>query len=745
MIVRDPLGGRAFAGTVRRSAWAVACAAWIASFALILATPDFYPRWFSVLAFAGSAAPLVWAIRTLRAPAGPTMALQVFTVVAWIIGVAQPFVVSQPAGRLDNAPLLHLAIVGMAVSACVVTFRVGAPLVVIECAAILVGRAPVVGWGLAIAEQGQHLAAGLLPYIAVRVARADADRVATATAKALDARTRATAAASRSLARQRLDGLIHDKVLAALMLAGRGRASEASGLALDALVHLAPEAAGGDSGNEPDSLTVIKEHAGGLGLRLMLEADDWPGGQSGEALRAATCEALTNVSRHSGAGAATVRAGWRGQVFVAEVVDRGAGFDPTTIPPGRLGVRERIVGALAAIGAEARIESRHGQGTRVIMSAVPTTIHELGTDAESVVGRTLLAAAPVVAAATAGAIVAGTRFLDKSWSEPLAITGMMVVPVLAVLLALTPARSRTWIMAVLATVGTWAALLANVRDPATLDWRFWFVGLFDVHLGIIAARRDIRMALMVIGAANALGVGVWLARGESNFWVPLFGNTFQCVAWAIGMGWFARASRRAAAKVSQQMVLTAEAEEAVARASALQAEITARQGGLDADVMPLLARIATGAPLAAPEAQRCHELEAATRDQLVAGSVLAPELVAAIADARGRGCRVSIVGRVNDGLATLGTSAGLDAFRGAATAILAIADGTDRITLRWAPDPTGQLATAVLAGSRANARPLAALAFPGVDIAVSAERDAILIEVQQAGSGRGGEAPGPDR
>jgi hypothetical protein len=43
-------------------------------------------------------------------------------------------------------------------------------------------------------------------------------------------------------------------------------------------------------------------------------------------------------------------------VFVVEVSDTGIGFDMNYIPPGRLGVQERIVGSLAVVEAS-RLQS----------------------------------------------------------------------------------------------------------------------------------------------------------------------------------------------------------------------------------------------------------------------------------------------------------------------------------------------------------------------------------------------------
>ena len=52
----------------------------------------------------------------------------------------------------------------------------------------------------------------------------------------------------------------------------------------------------------------------------------------------------------------------RAQVFVR---DRGAGFDPATVPADRRGLRESIIGRMERHGGTATIDSRPGAGTEI--------------------------------------------------------------------------------------------------------------------------------------------------------------------------------------------------------------------------------------------------------------------------------------------------------------------------------------------------------------------------------------------
>lgn len=82
-------------------------------------------------------------------------------------------------------------------------------------------------------------------------------------------------------------------------------------------------------------------------------------------------EALSNIRRHAGEQAATVRLAVRGNTLEMEIEDRGKGFSP---PPlvgpqaterrvhiGLRGMRERA----ALVNGELSVESRPGEGTRV--------------------------------------------------------------------------------------------------------------------------------------------------------------------------------------------------------------------------------------------------------------------------------------------------------------------------------------------------------------------------------------------
>jgi signal transduction histidine kinase/phage shock protein PspC (stress-responsive transcriptional regulator) len=83
------------------------------------------------------------------------------------------------------------------------------------------------------------------------------------------------------------------------------------------------------------------------------------------ALGAATREALVNVAKHAGVGAAdlyTEVTPTRVSVFVR---DRGAGFDADAVPSDRRGLRDSVTGRIARLGGTAHVRSAPGEGTEV--------------------------------------------------------------------------------------------------------------------------------------------------------------------------------------------------------------------------------------------------------------------------------------------------------------------------------------------------------------------------------------------
>jgi signal transduction histidine kinase len=94
---------------------------------------------------------------------------------------------------------------------------------------------------------------------------------------------------------------------------------------------------------------------------------DRPLDDAGHQLVAATREALRNAARHARGSGATLFAELGEGGAAVYVRDEGDGFDLERVPPARRGIRDSIVGRMAAVGGEATIDSLDGEGTEVAL------------------------------------------------------------------------------------------------------------------------------------------------------------------------------------------------------------------------------------------------------------------------------------------------------------------------------------------------------------------------------------------
>ncbi|HLT17672.1 MAG TPA: ATP-binding protein, partial [Acidimicrobiales bacterium] len=91
-----------------------------------------------------------------------------------------------------------------------------------------------------------------------------------------------------------------------------------------------------------------------------------------EALVGAIREAALNAARHAGVDEISVYVEVEPDRVEAFVRDRGRGFDPDAVEPGRLGIRESIRGRMARHGGRAEVHSAPGEGTEVALEIART-------------------------------------------------------------------------------------------------------------------------------------------------------------------------------------------------------------------------------------------------------------------------------------------------------------------------------------------------------------------------------------
>jgi signal transduction histidine kinase len=173
--------------------------------------------------------------------------------------------------------------------------------------------------------------------------------------------------------------MLHDRVLQTLETLARGEWSPDA----DLRAHLATEAAwlralveGHPLDQPADLLTALQtviQNRVRTGLRVEFNSTQLreaaqlrstlPAGLV-TALADATGEALTNVAKHSGLDAATVRATLTEHEVVISILDQGCGFDPQTVHHG-IGLTRSITHRIAEVNGVTRIDSTPGAGTYV--------------------------------------------------------------------------------------------------------------------------------------------------------------------------------------------------------------------------------------------------------------------------------------------------------------------------------------------------------------------------------------------
>lgn len=94
---------------------------------------------------------------------------------------------------------------------------------------------------------------------------------------------------------------------------------------------------------------------------------DRPLDDRGEALAAATREALRNAARHAPGSPIVVFAELGADGSGVYVRDEGPGFDPGAVPLRHRGVRDSILTRMASVGGSATVESTAGEGTEVAL------------------------------------------------------------------------------------------------------------------------------------------------------------------------------------------------------------------------------------------------------------------------------------------------------------------------------------------------------------------------------------------
>ena len=177
--------------------------------------------------------------------------------------------------------------------------------------------------------------------------------------------------------RQRIDALVHDRVLNTLLVAAKASSEpEQKAAALAATQAIASlESALAEQDTEI-KVTVLglyrslRKAALRASNRISIEIlsaglDEVPA-EIAQTVTEATLQAIDNALRHSNASQIQLLLGEPDtkEIFV-QVIDNGKGFNPERLPKDRLGVRSSIQARMSSVGGQANISSAIGVGTTV--------------------------------------------------------------------------------------------------------------------------------------------------------------------------------------------------------------------------------------------------------------------------------------------------------------------------------------------------------------------------------------------
>jgi signal transduction histidine kinase len=184
------------------------------------------------------------------------------------------------------------------------------------------------------------------------------------------------ASSERRTLELRSRALVHDTVLgelAAIGLMEPGPLSSGARASIRASLDAVrlPTGVDDDASTPSAAIASLLGRMSKLGVEVTLSGD--PGAlellaaDARDALVLAIDQALVNVATHAGTPRAELSVIHSGESVVVTIVDDGVGFDQDAVAHDRFGFRESIRGRVEAAGGSARILSKPGHGTSIVL------------------------------------------------------------------------------------------------------------------------------------------------------------------------------------------------------------------------------------------------------------------------------------------------------------------------------------------------------------------------------------------
>ena len=490
---------------------------------------------------------------------------------------------------------------------------------------------------------------------------------------------------ARGRARARSNGLIHDYVLSALILAfkpgiARSDARAGADAALSALVPDPPSDATMDAAQLRGVFeTLVAPGQPHWSVTLDLPSGEWRiPGDVGRALSAATHEALNNVRVHAGSDASNpckpaqcrVEVVGRRDCVRVTITDTGCGFDVSRGTEGRHGVSQSIVERMRAIGGgSATLASHPGDGTQVTLEWSAPRRHVTSRQ----VVRSAIAWRPRVgqgdkdpsrtqwdlkvrgAAESRGArllVVVGVAFhmymVAIEFSHGAYTHAVPVVLALALMAVSGGALVAPWPDRVVPKPVAWGsaatigvinvAVLVMIRNTSGWPgWSSWSAGASMLLLALLLIRQCTAEAVVGFAGLEAAIVAWVVIQGRPPFLIVSFsiGHVLTFIFWFALVRWsgIATSAIKRSLKAESRARLDKELHVSANRAMAVKlADVSVRVRGTleairDQELTPELS-------------MKALLLEAELRDEIRAPYFTGTEVVAAARRARSRGVEV---------------------------------------------------------------------------------------------------------
>ena len=238
-------------------------------------------------------------------------------------------------------------------------------------------------WDAALLDAVYAIILGGAVLILMTLLRSAAASVDAAQTTALARYSHAVRQHATEVERVQVDSIVHDSVLTTLLSAASASRPDSEALAArmaaSAIGHLKDAAAASPDDGTTVPLSQVASRIVGATATLSAPfavrgAVDDPRGipvQAADAVYSASVQAMVNSLQHAGSAPSIERwlsvASTGSGGLEVQVGDTGAGFDPSAVTMGRLGLRVSIVERVTNAGGNVHIESSPGHGTVIVI------------------------------------------------------------------------------------------------------------------------------------------------------------------------------------------------------------------------------------------------------------------------------------------------------------------------------------------------------------------------------------------